>query len=303
MREHFQKIIEPQKISLRRLCDYVSRRVLQFTRLVYTLHIFFSLNTFFKSAHPSLKRHRYRIVLLKYIRNYLSKPLDSSTRAEILVHHYRFMLSHMTSQFIDGVMSSCITLWQDNGNQYRVTLAYPRKDQEGDLSLEFLAGSVPLCNLSFTFVPGQNLGLADHTLLFISRLQGSPGQFDAIREATRRLDDVSLFSILFTAAQAIANVLDVGIAAITAQHQTVVGNINSGSMYKHRYDTMWESFGGTRTRELFYTLPATPNTCDRATSSKKHKSKRVHQRAFKMSLFHEAAESFSHYRLDIPEDK
>lgn len=199
----------------------------------------------------------------------------------------------MTGNFIDLIFSERIPLWRDARHQHSVTLAYPRKDQEGDLSLEFNLKGTPLCNLSFTFIHGGKLGLPERTVLFVSRLQGSPGMFDVMRETTKQLNDVSIFSILLTSAQAIARTLDVSITAITAQSQTVVGKLHNGSTHKHRYDTMWESFGGERANETFYTLPVNPFSKPLAMTSKNHRAKRVKQRDFKRSIFNKTIESFS----------
>jgi uncharacterized protein VirK/YbjX len=238
-----------------------------------------------------LRRHP-QLAFKPYGGNYLALNMNARTRLDALLHHYAFVQARLHAGFLEAALSGRLVLWHDavGDRRFAATLCFPRSphhadrfaDHEGDLALTFAMDGVPLYALCFSIVPGHIVRLDVPDAVFIGRLQGADGRFDAIREATRLLHDISPRDILLTVLQGMARALDIRMLA---------GVSNAEQLSKSRgirrdevlfdYDGFWHALHAQRTIDNLFVLPLPLAERPIDTIAQKHRSRTLRKRRYK----------------------
>src|SRR5205085_12227254 len=106
-----------------------------------------------------------------------------------------------------GFPRSEIVLWSHRvePDTFTIGLCLPANHSlEGDLSLVFSVNGIRLHKLSFTCIPGKEVGLNAETALLVGGSQGFPGTTELIRRASKTIGEISPAAMLILALQALA---------------------------------------------------------------------------------------------------
>jgi len=224
-------------------------------------------------------------LLFKYLGDYLGADLSRKERAAVLIDHYAFLKDRVERDFFRTIVSRRLELWQQTTGEhiYRICLTFPRTTHdEGDLSLIFEANSVDIYTLSFAIGPGSIAGLSACRGLYIARVQGKGRGLPLIKSATKNCLDISPAALLLTAAEGIAEALDLGhMIGIGAGNQISAGaDSRQGSLAK-AYDEFWTAAGGVRLERNMYHLPVPSSHRPVQSIKRNHRSRVMRKREYK----------------------
>lgn len=232
----------------------------------------------------------------KYFGKYLARSFSVESRARILANHYAYLNGHVSKRFMRRVVDEQILLWEESkgGSLFSIGLGYPYgTDVEGDLALIFYADSSPLFVMSFTIMPGGMLAMPSGQALFVCRIQGVRGSFDAIRHATKTLGELSPSMLLFSAVRGISNALEItAIVGVSDIAQVCIGGDSSVSGAGSAYDGFWEAVGARRLSEDLHMVTA--ETAEKPLSMIKsnHRSRVKRRRLYKSTLVRQVEQAF-----------
>jgi uncharacterized protein VirK/YbjX len=118
---------------------------------------------------------------------------------------------------------------------------------------------LPLYTLSFSFAPGEVLGVQQEQVIFIAAIQGTKNKQEDIRKATRFFKDNALPVLLMKALEAIAAQLKiVACIGVPASGQLSADKITGKEKIVVAYDDFWLKSGGKEIGSGYYIhLPLT----------------------------------------------
>jgi uncharacterized protein VirK/YbjX len=235
-------------------------------------------------------------VMFKFLRDYLATDLSRKERAAMLIHHYAFLKDRVGERFYAQIIDRRLELCSlDEGEEaHRIWLSFPRTPySEGDLTLTFEVGGDDIYTLSFTIGPGAIAGLAAPDAMYVARVQGKGKGLERIRQATKDCCDISPAALLLTAAEGIAEALDlehmVGIGATTQVAPRESAKFEN--LFK-AYDEFWKSVGGSPLHRNMYHLPV-PMPGKPITSVKRdHRSRAQRKRRYKRAVKDRVRDTF-----------
>ncbi len=241
-------------------------------------------------ALPRVKSlsHYHPRAAFKYLRRYLARGLCMHSRAAILAHHYSYLNRYVGHDFMQRICEGQIALWSEirEGNRYEIALTYPRiGHHEGELALMFLENATPLFTVSFTLAPGKLFGVEAHRVLFVGRIQGRNGDFDAIKRATKCCEDISPLALLLAATQAIAQSFDIHtLVGVSAREQVSVGGNHPAREALSVYDGFWQSVGAEPLSGNLFLLHSAQEQKPLSLIKSNHRSRVKRKREFKSAL-------------------
>jgi uncharacterized protein VirK/YbjX len=218
---------------------------------------------------PSLTR--------KYVAPYLAQSLNHVERRRILLFHNDYLAHSLNERFFEEAASPQRPTWSSGEAQSQAVWvkANDLLGGEGDLTLAFTAGGLPLYELSFSLAPTSEQSAS--AAMLIVRIQGARGRFAEIRQATADCGDIAPAHVLVSAAEGVAVALGVStILGIGNDEQLSKASVDkAGCLFD--YDVFWESLGGRPRRGWFQfdapyagkPLSQTPTTHRRRTRRKR----------------------------------
>ena len=196
------------------------------------------------------------VVLFKYLGHYLANSFGTAARLRIMSHHYETLAARFPGLARSGLPRNGMLLWSRRVEPdiFTIRLCMPAGSYlEGDLALVFSVNAVRLHKLSFTCVPGDEVGVEARTALLIGGSTGYPGTSALIRQASKTIGEISPATMLVLALQALAKRLGAeAILGVSADEQTSLRD--HPEQAKSCYDALWEMTGGER-QGSFYRLP------------------------------------------------
>jgi uncharacterized protein VirK/YbjX len=237
------------------------------------------------------------LVVAKYLGRYLGTDLSESERASILIDHYTFLKDRVEQGFFRKIVDGRLELWKhgiSNGH-VRICVAFPIvTHNEGDLSLIFQSDHVDIYTLSFTIGPGGVAGLAADHAIYIARIQGTAGELQLIRKATKDCLDISPAALLLAATEGVATALKLGhIVGIGADMQISPSAVSRPERLVHGYDEFWVASGGLRLDRNMYHLAVPLPEKPIKTVKRNHRSRALHKRAFRKLVKEQVCREFS----------
>jgi uncharacterized protein VirK/YbjX len=199
--------------------------------------------------HPPMVYRCYRM--------YLASSFTKKARRAVLIEHYLYLLSRVSTIFFNEILRNRPRLWQKiiGPDAFAIRLSFTGELQhEGDLLLEFEQNSVPIYSLSYSIAPGRLVGSSAAQVILIARVQGAVGEFDAIRHATKTCLDIAPPYLLMAVVQGIADALHIGEIAGVKNEEQLTANIDNSRAVYFDYDEFWRVHMGTEA-EKFYLIP------------------------------------------------
>ncbi|MDD5250632.1 MAG: DUF535 family protein [Rhodocyclaceae bacterium] len=235
-------------------------RVLRMCRLVLNPRLHLSVR---RALAPTNLAKTYPRTAFKYLGTHLARSLSVTDRAAILAHHYSYLNRRIAAASLTKILFDALPLWQASRESLDlgIYLAFSHPDdREGELSLIFHANATDVFTLSFTISPGRVLGIEAEQAFLVSRLQGSKGCNDKIREISRIVDDVSPAAMLVAALAGMAEALDIKDMVSIGAEEQVAKKVARASTY----DDFWTSLGARPLHGTFFhvelPLPEKPIT-------------------------------------------
>lgn len=222
------------------------------------------------------------VLVFKYLGQYLANSFGTAARLRIMSHHYRTLAVRLPHLDKLGFPTNEVVLWSHRVERdtFTIGLCMPARHYlEGDLSLVFSVNNVRLHKLSFTCVPGNEVGLEAETALLVGGSQGFPGTSALIRQASKTIGEICPATMLVLALQALARHLGADvILGVSADEQTSLRE--HPDLAKSRYDSFWEMTGGERQGQ-FYRLPGGVAWKDTSHLSNGHRARARRKRELK----------------------
>ncbi len=145
--------------------------------------------------------------------------------------------------------------------------------------------------LGATIVPGELFDLPDHHVLLISRLQGVPGAFLAIRQATKAFGEIQPKAVLLAAAEGLARSLGVRtIVVVAAPNQLASLKCKAETLAKS-YDEFFISAGAERLGDGFFRLDLARERPTSAAASRAHVKRSERRRRIRTGITAAAADA------------
>ncbi len=184
---------------------------------------------------------------MKYLNpNYLAQSLTISQRADAFTHHYRYLSKCFGNFLIKRIVSGGFELWAYSSgcSRHVIDLKFSHPvDNEGELTIEYICNGTPIYWLSFTIVAGNIFGMSAGSVIFLTRIQGIRNNFDAVREATKSLRDISPPYAMMAALQGFDMALGIDtIVAVSSETQVSFVHQRPGEV--RMYGQLLHSLGG-----------------------------------------------------------
>jgi uncharacterized protein VirK/YbjX len=209
--------------------------------------------------------------------DYLAKSFDDSQRVQAYFGHYGHLVDALSDEGLLALITGHATLYRHRTTRadYRVALtATHDRHEEGELQLQFFRQDALIYVMQVTIVPGRLLGLADDRAFLISRMQGAPGAFLEIRQATKDLGEIDPKAALFAALEGIADALGIAaIVGVAGVNQLAYDEGRAETFLRH-YDAFFTAAGGERRGDRFF-LMAAGRTRKAAVSASRSHAKRA----------------------------
>jgi len=192
----------------------------------------------------------------KFVTPYLASFLTPRQRLDIQTHLCRVLDADFDPQGFTARLPHGIELWTlaGDGRRLSIVLRLPQRTMlEGDLTLEVQLDGQMLHRMSFAFVPGSVLGLAETNLIFVGGSQGVHGTRELARHAAKLAGEINPPNLLLIALRALGTALGLTtIAGVAAACQAVVGRAETASL--GAYDELWRANHG-RACDGYFAMP------------------------------------------------
>jgi uncharacterized protein VirK/YbjX len=189
-------------------------------------------------------------ITTRYLAPYLCKSLSLRQRRDALLGQFALLDRALNDRFfLDLGDPGGVGLWTGGAaaGAYAIGLTLNTKlGGEGDLTLGFLSGEAALCELSFSITRLPTVSGDGAAAMFVARIQGASGCYDAIRQATRDCGDISPAHLLVAAADGLAAALSLDrIYGVSNDEQlSKSSDAKDGCLFD--YDEFWSALSGER---------------------------------------------------------
>jgi uncharacterized protein VirK/YbjX len=169
----------------------------------------------------------------RYTLPYLSLHFQRKERYEMLKAHYALVNQMLTPDFARQVLADTLRVWQTEVDGHALSVVFKghclrTRHREGELTLAFTMDGVTLYELSFSLIRAASVkgvpkawhNSTEH-VAYLGRVQGAPGQYELIRQATKLCGEVAPPDLLMTAMAGLASALGIN---------TLVGVDNESSI-------------------------------------------------------------------------
>lgn len=224
----------------------------------------------------------------KYVtRHYLAHALTVRQRAACFAHHYSTLHRVLPKRALRQFLHWSLPLLEmaDGEDRFLISLGRSRPfDKEGEATLNLMINGDIVFVLCFTIVPGEVIGTAERDALLVTRLQGMPGCFDAIRRATRALADVAPGPLLMAALQGVAEALKIAQIAGVSAARHIAFAPECADALESAYDSFFIDLGLARTPSGLFvsSIPIPDKPVDKI--KRGHKIRTRKKRALKQQI-------------------
>jgi hypothetical protein len=182
-------------------------------------------------------------------RDYLARGLSPRQRVRAVLSHYRFEDETFDSAYGRAVYGQrCLPLWRHeaDGSRFLIQLEMAsRANAEGDLTVALVADGICLHRLSFSWVEGSLVGVADPVVPFIARNQGrwidSGAAFDAFE---RVFPNNSPSFFCFAAMQGLVQAVGMDKLVAVRSEAQLAYDPDPARNFTNAYDGFWKILGG-----------------------------------------------------------
>jgi uncharacterized protein VirK/YbjX len=190
---------------------------------------------------------------------YLTLDLNTAQRADAFCHHYEFVREQFSEYAVRKILNDDFELWShsetDSNHRIAVRFSHPI-DSEGEFSVEYAFDNKPIYLISFTLIGGHILGITAETVCLVTRIQGTKDNFDAVRQATKSLGEISPAFALMSALQGFLGAFEVKrMIGVSAEQQACS---KKTGFVPEAYVHLYQAHGGIRLAELQASVEGAP---------------------------------------------
>jgi uncharacterized protein VirK/YbjX len=253
-------------------------------------------------AHTKGILKTYSRVVYRYTLPYLSMNFERSERQQMLKGHYDLLNTALHASFFERVLGDSMVLWEQDidGSKFSISVGGPCLHREGDLTLVFKMDGCPLYRIAYSLLklnllnikPLPQQDVSEH-VIYVGQVQGYPGGFDQIRQATKMCRDVAPADLLMAAVSGFADAMGINMVAgvgyeNSLSHHNLV-KLNSNFSYAE----FWEKHHGVRSEGGHYILqvPLVEKPINLIKSN--HRGRTMFKRELKKSIADEASRIMS----------
>jgi uncharacterized protein VirK/YbjX len=241
---------------------------------------------------------------------YLTLDLNTAQRADAFCYHYEYVREQFSEYAVRKIFDDDFELWShsDSDSNHRIAVRFSHPiDSEGEFSVEYVFNNKPIYLISFTLIDGHILGIMAETVCLVTRIQGTKNNFDAMRQATKSLNEISPAFALVSALQGFLGAFDVKrMIGVSADQQVCA---KKPGFVPEAYVHLYQAHGGIRLADLrgstegapsalhggYYSIsiPAAEKPIDHIkqhhrarTLAKRRRRKQIRDSAFDVTLSH-----------------
>ena len=219
--------------------------------------------------------------------DYLAKSFREIERVRAHYGHYGFLVEALGARALQTLLGAHAVLHvrSEARSEHRVLLtATHERHEEGELELQLHDGSAVLYVMGVTIVPGEVFALPDRHVLLISRIQGAPGAFLAIRQATKAFGDIQPRSVLLAAAEGLARGLGLRTVLAVASRNQLTGHKAQADAVAKSYDDFLALAGAEPWREDFFRLDLARERRGHTAATRSHVKRAERRRRLKDAI-------------------
>ncbi len=237
----------------------------------------------------------------KFVGSYLARFFSTEDRLRILTNHFQFFQDRFGDSSNRIFPLHGLTVWSKTvgTDLFSISMSLPgRAFMEGDMCLVFSMNESVLHTMSFSFVPGEMLGVDSHQAIFIGGSQGSRAEPGMHRHAAKSNGEICPATMLLLALQALARALGIGdLVGVSSKDHSTRYITDAPSDYQSAYDDFWQTNGGER-GERGYRMSAAISDKPITLAASSHRSRARRKRARKQELIDEICGALkSHFHI------
>ena len=206
----------------------------------------------FKASKTTITRNLWHAINKAYANN-----LKLSERVNALIWHSDFITSKFKGVFLVDSHDE-IKLWSSfnlDSLEIYLSTTEPHFNHEGILSLTLRFKWQPIFYFSFLFCSNR-MDNSSETILFLTRIQGVPGNYADIKLINKLMGNLNLSNILLSALEGLALSLNIRkIICVSATNQCSFKSDGSKSNFHSAYDEFLIKNGAFLEEEGFFSLP------------------------------------------------
>jgi len=190
---------------------------------------------------------------------YLSTVFSEGERAALACSHARFVATRMGPELFAQIERAPLVLWThpEADAACSVTLAGPCPHREGGFTLQLRREGVVLYRLAFSIVDLSVVAPASGASgmgIYVGQVQGLPGQFEGIREATKLCQDIAPPDLLVVVLHGVAEAL--GLDQVHAvRFEGCLSYLKMKQLASHfDYATFWQERWGATEQGAHYAM-------------------------------------------------
>jgi hypothetical protein len=237
----------------------------------------------------------------KFVGSYLARFFSTEDRLRILTNHFRFFQDCFGDSSNRIFPLYGVTVWSKTlgTDLFSIRMSLPgRAFMEGDICLVFSMNESVLHTMTFSFVPGEMLGVDAPQVIFIGGSQGTRAESGMHRHAAKSNGEICPATMLLLALRALARALGIGdLVGVCSKDHSTLYITDAPSDYQSAYDDFWQTNGGERGDRGYRMSAAIPDKPITLASSS-HRSRARRKRARKQELMDEICGALkSHFHI------
>jgi uncharacterized protein VirK/YbjX len=185
---------------------------------------------------------------------YLSTNFSRQDQMALLRTHCEFVSKALGDAFFERIVKNPLPMWhhRDGENEFTISMGGPCPHREGGLTLIFSMNGCAIYRVAFTVIDSAILSGAapvrpasgpSTRAFYVGQVQGFPGQYALIKEATRGCCEVSPPDMLMAALLGVASAFGAqSISAVRFENCLSFKSmqaLNSGFSYAEFWETRW----------------------------------------------------------------
>ena len=226
--------------------------------------------------------------LFKYLtHDYLSRSMNVAARCSCFVHHYRRLYAEFPDRVLRRILAGEMPLLEigQGDSRFAVTMGLSKPwDKEGELSLNLLVEGTLVYVLSFSIVPGREVGVDEPDVLLLARLQGERGAYKLIAKATREMHDVAPAALLLAALQGVGEALGIRTMASVRGIDQTSYRVEFDHNFRSAYDEFFGELGVPLNEAGYFVSPIPVPEKPLAQIKQGHKLRTRQKREFKRMI-------------------
>lgn len=243
----------------------------------------------------------YPRIAYRHSTSYLCVGLTWPQRLDMLNCHYAFLNRAHDAGFFNQVLDGGFVLrqWAAEEHEFTISLLGPCVEshhREGELSLSFSMDGVTLFKLAFSVVPAAVFALDAHQktdgaerMVYVGQVQGTPGHFDLISQATKACLAIAPQDLLMSALAGVAQAWGINwVLGVRADRHLSAGTLRQlGRSFD--YAAFWDQYRAALCASGHHVMPVPFEEKPIEQISAHHRNRTLKKRQFKRLVVSDVA--------------